>query len=48
VHAAKLLDGLVDATEGALACVPEELWLQAVAHELSGDRVDALGAGPRA
>src|SRR3977135_1964414 len=50
MHAPKLLDSLVEATEDAACAVAEQLRLETVADELAGDRVDALraGAGPRA
>jgi hypothetical protein len=47
VHAAKLLDCLVEPPQRAVVSAPEELGLQAVSHELPGDRVDALRARPR-
>src|SRR5258707_14981597 len=48
VHAPQLLDGLVDAAERALPAVAEQLRLEAVAHELTRDLIDALCARSRA
>ena len=44
VHAANLLDGLVVATEGVGGAAAQQVGLHAPAHQLAGDRVDALGA----
>ena len=49
MHAPQLLDRLVETAERFGGTVPEQqLRLQARAHELARDRIDALGAGPGA
>ena len=47
MHPAQLLHGLVDAAEGAVVAVAEQLGLQPVADELAGHLIDALGSLPR-
>jgi hypothetical protein len=45
VDAAEFLHGLVPATEGGVGAVAEQLHVQALAEELAGDGVGALGLG---